>query len=86
MMSSSMVSPPGSSVFKAFFFTPTFSPEDGASCVHTHVCLCTPESVTPHAPPLLYDLRGDPGEARPLTPRSQPDLHMDLYLDVYLDL
>ncbi|KAM9766255.1 steryl-sulfatase isoform 2-T2 [Menidia menidia] len=67
-----------SSVFKAFFFTPTFSPEDGTSCMHTHVCLCTPESVTPHAPPLLYDLRGDPGEARPLTPRSQPDLHQIL--------
>lgn len=65
----------GSSVWKAFFFTPNFYPEDQATCFHTHVCFCTPDYVTYHDPPLLFDLWRDPSESRPLTPDTEPTFH-----------
>ncbi|KAM8872727.1 steryl-sulfatase isoform 1-T3 [Synchiropus picturatus] len=64
-----------SSVWKAFYFTPNFHPEDGTSCAHTHVCFCTPHFVTFHSPPLLFDLSRDPSEKTPLTPATQPNFH-----------
>lgn len=64
-----------SSVWKAFFFTPDFSPPDGVGCFHTHVCFCTPEAVTVHDPPLLFDLAADPSESAPLTPDTEPAFH-----------
>ncbi|XP_023819604.1 steryl-sulfatase isoform X1 [Oryzias latipes] len=65
--------PPNStSVWKAFFFTPNFYPEGKAACFHTHVCFCTPDYVTYHDPPLLFDLSKDPSESRPLTADTEP--------------
>ncbi|KAF7646600.1 hypothetical protein LDENG_00185020 [Lucifuga dentata] len=61
-----------SSVWKAFYFTPNFFPEDGTACFHTHVCFCTPGYVTYHDPPLLFDLSRDPTESTPLTPDTEP--------------
>ncbi|XP_024118890.1 steryl-sulfatase isoform X2 [Oryzias melastigma] len=61
-----------SSVWKAFFFTPNFYPEGQAACFHTHVCFCTPDYVTHHDPPLLFDLSRDPSESRPLTADTEP--------------
>ncbi|XP_078798509.1 steryl-sulfatase isoform X4 [Oryzias latipes] len=62
----------GTSVWKAFFFTPNFYPEGKAACFHTHVCFCTPDYVTYHDPPLLFDLSKDPSESRPLTADTEP--------------
>ena len=62
-------------MWKAFFFTPNFYPEDKTACFHTHVCFCTPDSVTYHDPPLLYDLSRDPSETTPLTPDAEPAFH-----------
>ncbi|XP_062303043.1 steryl-sulfatase isoform X2 [Osmerus eperlanus] len=68
--------PPDShSVWKAFFFTPNFYPENGTGCFHTHACFCTPEYVTYHDPPLLFDLSRDPSETTPLTADSEPAFH-----------
>ncbi|XP_072235414.1 steryl-sulfatase isoform X1 [Leuresthes tenuis] len=64
-----------SSVWKAFYFTPNFFPKDQTTCFHTHVCFCTPEYVTYHDPPLLYDLWRDPSEAVPLSPDTEPAFH-----------
>ncbi|KAM9820883.1 steryl-sulfatase [Neosynchiropus ocellatus] len=64
-----------SSVWKAFYFTPNFHPENATSCTHTHLCFCTPHFVTFHSPPLLYDLSRDPSERTPLTPDTQPNFH-----------
>ncbi|KAM6894076.1 steryl-sulfatase [Xenentodon cancila] len=64
-----------SSVWKAFFFTPDFYPEDTTACFHTHVCFCTPDYVTHHNPPLLYDLWRDPSERVALTPDTEPAFH-----------
>ncbi|XP_023282694.1 steryl-sulfatase [Seriola lalandi dorsalis] len=61
-----------SSVWKAFYFTPNFYPENETACFHTHVCFCTPEYVTRHDPPLLFDLSRDPSESSPLTPDTEP--------------
>ncbi|XP_051283236.1 steryl-sulfatase isoform X2 [Dicentrarchus labrax] len=61
-----------SSVWKAFYFTQNFYPENETVCFHTHVCLCTPDYVTYHNPPLLYDLSRDPSETTPLTPDTEP--------------
>ncbi|CAN9498361.1 unnamed protein product [Ophioblennius macclurei] len=63
------------SVWKAFFFTPNFNPPGSGGCFHTQVCFCTPEAVTFHDPPLLFDLSRDPGESTPLTPRTEPAFH-----------
>lgn len=64
-----------SSVWKAFYFTPNFSPENETACFHTLVCFCTPDYVTFHHPPLLFDLSEDPSEASPLTPDTEKDFH-----------
>lgn len=61
-----------SSVWKAFYFTPNFDAENATLCQHTHVCFCTPDAVTFHSPPLLFDLSRDPSESTPLTPDTQP--------------
>lgn len=62
----------GSSVWKAFYFTPNFYPENGTACFHTHACFCTPSFVTYHDPPLLFDLSRDQSENTPLTPSTEP--------------
>ncbi|XP_034533845.1 steryl-sulfatase isoform X1 [Notolabrus celidotus] len=65
--------PPNStSVWKAFYFTPNFYPENETSCSHTHICFCGPGYVTYHDPPLLFDLSRDPSETTPLTPDTEP--------------
>ncbi|XP_048091111.1 steryl-sulfatase isoform X1 [Alosa alosa] len=61
-----------SAVWKVFFFSPIFHPENSSACFHTHACFCTPGYVTYHAPPLLFDLSRDPSESRPLTPDTEP--------------
>ncbi|KAJ4924167.1 hypothetical protein JOQ06_000407 [Pogonophryne albipinna] len=61
-----------SSVWKAFYFTPNFYPENGTACFHTHACFCTPGFVTYHDPPLLFDLSRDQSESTPLTPSTEP--------------
>lgn len=63
------------SVWKAFFFTPNFYPENGTACFHTHACFCTPDYVMYHDPPLLFDLSRDPSESTPLTAASEPAFH-----------
>uniref|UniRef100_A0A3B3QBY6 Steroid sulfatase n=1 Tax=Paramormyrops kingsleyae TaxID=1676925 RepID=A0A3B3QBY6_9TELE len=65
----------GKSVWKAFFFTPNFYPEDSTTCFHTHACFCTENYVTYHDPPLLYDLSVDPSESTPLSPETEPLFH-----------
>lgn len=62
------------SVYKAFYFTPVFSPINSSGCYHTHVCFCTPEFTTAHSPPLVYDLTRDPSESSPLDRGSEPGL------------
>nr|XP_046238645.1 steryl-sulfatase [Scatophagus argus] len=69
-----------SSVWKAFYFTPNFYPENETACFHTHVCFCTPDYVTYHNPPLLFDLSKDPSETMPQTPDTEPDFHAILAL------
>ncbi|NWY10323.1 STS sulfatase, partial [Aphelocoma coerulescens] len=59
------------SVWKVFFFTPNFSPEDSNGCYDSHVCFCHGEFITQHDPPLLFDLSRDPGEKVPLTPETE---------------
>ncbi|XP_053791477.1 steryl-sulfatase [Vidua chalybeata] len=64
---------PGSSesVWKVFFFTPNFSPEDSNGCYDSHVCFCHGGFITRHDPPLLFDLSRDPEEKVPLTPETE---------------
>lgn len=64
------------SVWKAFYFTPNFNPPNSSGCFHTHVCFCTPDQVTTHNPPLLFDLSKDPSESTPLGPDSEPHFHL----------
>lgn len=64
-----------SSVWKAFYFTPNFYPENETACFHTYMCFCTSDYVTYHDPPLLYDLTRDPSESTPLTPDTEPAFH-----------
>ncbi|NXU53812.1 STS sulfatase, partial [Turnix velox] len=59
------------SVWKVFFFTPKFSPEDSNGCYDSHVCNCYGEFITWHNPPLLFDLSKDPEEKIPLTPETE---------------
>ncbi|XP_040316090.1 steryl-sulfatase [Herpailurus yagouaroundi] len=60
------------SIWKAFFFTPKFSPEGANGCFSTHVCLCHGHSVSYHQPPLLFDISRDPTERNPVTPATEP--------------
>lgn len=65
--------PPNStSIWKAFFFTPKFSPEGANGCFPTHVCFCYGHFVTHHHPPLLFDLSKDPRERNPVSPTTEP--------------
>lgn len=66
------MSTPGSSIWKAFLFTPNFAPEGANGCFSTHVCFCHGHFVTRHHPPLLFDLSRDPRERRPVTPGAEP--------------
>ncbi|XP_077637713.1 steryl-sulfatase [Lonchura striata] len=59
------------SVWKVFFFTPNFSPEDSNGCYDSHVCFCHEGFITRHDPPLLFDLSRDPEEKVPLTPETE---------------
>uniref|UniRef100_A0A8C2U957 Steroid sulfatase n=2 Tax=Coturnix japonica TaxID=93934 RepID=A0A8C2U957_COTJA len=59
------------SVWKVFFFTPNFTPEDSSGCYDSHVCFCYGGFVTHHDPPLLFDLSRDPEEKVPLTPETE---------------
>ncbi|XP_037368633.1 steryl-sulfatase isoform X2 [Talpa occidentalis] len=59
-------------IWKAFFFTPKFTPEGANGCFPTHVCFCHGHYVTHHHPPLLYDISRDPRERSPLSPASEP--------------
>ncbi|XP_072674611.1 steryl-sulfatase-like isoform X2 [Canis lupus baileyi] len=60
------------SVWKAFFFTPKFSPEGANGCFSTHVCFCHGHFVSRHHPPLLFDIAKDPRERTPLSPATEP--------------
>ncbi|KAG8508866.1 Steryl-sulfatase [Galemys pyrenaicus] len=62
----------GTAIWKAFFFTPKFTPEGANGCFPTHVCFCHGHFVTHHHPPLLYELSKDPREQHPLSPASEP--------------
>lgn len=64
--------PTGSSVWKAFYFTPNFDPPGSNGCFSTHVCMCHGHHVTHHDPPLLFDIARDPRERHPLTPETEP--------------
>ncbi|NWU37195.1 STS sulfatase, partial [Hylia prasina] len=59
------------SIWKVFFFTPNFSPEDSNGCYDSHVCFCHGGFITRHDPPLLFDLSRDPEEKVPLTPETE---------------
>ncbi|XP_053243240.1 steryl-sulfatase [Podarcis raffonei] len=63
------------SIWKAFFFTPNFSPGDSNGCHDDHVCFCYGKSVTYHDPPLLFDLSKDPEEKNPLAPETESHFH-----------
>ncbi|XP_062940174.1 steryl-sulfatase [Cynocephalus volans] len=63
------------SIWKAFFFTPKFTPEGANGCFSTHVCFCFGDFITHHDPPLLFDISKDPRERNPLTPTTQPHFH-----------
>ncbi|XP_077199412.1 steryl-sulfatase isoform X2 [Paroedura picta] len=63
------------SIWKVFFFTPNFSPEDSNGCYDYHVCFCQGDFVTYHNPPLLFDLSKDPEEKNPLTPETESQFY-----------
>uniref|UniRef100_A0A8D2DWB4 Steryl-sulfatase n=1 Tax=Sciurus vulgaris TaxID=55149 RepID=A0A8D2DWB4_SCIVU len=65
----------GTSIWKAFYFTPKFNPEGANGCFGTHVCYCLGSYVTHHNPPLLFDIARDPSERNPLTPDTEPRFH-----------
>ncbi|XP_042313656.1 steryl-sulfatase isoform X2 [Sceloporus undulatus] len=67
------------SIWKAFFFTPKFSPEGANGCFESHVCFCHGNFVTYHDPPLLFDLSKDPEEKHPLTPETESDFYEILH-------
>ncbi|XP_053166030.1 steryl-sulfatase isoform X2 [Hemicordylus capensis] len=59
------------SIWKAFFFTPNFSPKGSNGCYDSHVCFCHGNFITHHDPPLLFDLSKDPEEKNSLTPETE---------------
>nr|XP_008105378.1 PREDICTED: steryl-sulfatase isoform X2 [Anolis carolinensis] len=63
------------SIWKALFFTPKFSPEGANGCFESHVCFCHGNFVNYHDPPLLFDLSKDPEEKHPLT--TETEIHFD---------
>ncbi|XP_008579174.1 PREDICTED: steryl-sulfatase [Galeopterus variegatus] len=63
------------SIWKAFFFTPKFTPEGANGCFSTHVCFCFGDFITHHNPPLLFDISKDPRERNPLTPTTESQFH-----------
>ncbi|XP_043853852.1 steryl-sulfatase isoform X1 [Dromiciops gliroides] len=63
------------SIWKAFFFTPKFKPDDSNGCFPTHVCFCNGHYVTRHNPPLLFDISKDPKERHPLTSKTENHFH-----------
>jgi steryl-sulfatase len=65
----------GTSIWKAFFFTPNFNPKGANGCFSTHVCMCYGNYITHHDPPLLFDISKDPSERNPLTPTTEPRFH-----------
>ncbi|XP_071993951.1 steryl-sulfatase isoform X1 [Engystomops pustulosus] len=64
-----------SSIWKAFFFSPIFHPEDSEGCFNSHVCPCCGHLINQHDPPLLFDLSKDPGEKNPLGPQTEPNFY-----------
>lgn len=62
-------------MWKAFYFTPNFSPAGANGCFDKHLCFCHGHYVTRHDPPLLFDLARDPSERQPLTPEAEPRYH-----------
>ncbi|XP_066456013.1 steryl-sulfatase isoform X2 [Eleutherodactylus coqui] len=64
-----------SSIWKAFFFSPIFYPEESEGCFNSHVCPCFGHLITQYDPPLLFDLSKDPGEKNPLTPHTEPNFY-----------
>ncbi|XP_069802361.1 steryl-sulfatase-like [Dendropsophus ebraccatus] len=64
-----------SSIWKAFFFSPIFNPEESEGCFNSHVCPCFGQNIMQHNPPLLFDLSRDPGEENPLTPQTEPNFY-----------
>ncbi|NXO03699.1 STS sulfatase, partial [Rhinopomastus cyanomelas] len=60
------------SIWKVFFFTPNFSPEDSNGCSDSLVCFCHEGFIKQHDPPLLFDLSRDPEEKVPLTAETEP--------------
>ncbi|KAM6149246.1 arylsulfatase L-like [Rhynchocyon petersi] len=62
-------------VWKVHFITPNFHPEGAGACYGRGVCPCSGPGVTHHRPPLVFNLSGDPSEARPLTPATEPLFH-----------
>ncbi|ELW66639.1 Steryl-sulfatase [Tupaia chinensis] len=65
----------GTSIWKAFLFTPNFTPKAANGCFSTHVCFCFGKFITPHDPPLLFDISKDPSERSPVTPSTEPRFH-----------
>lgn len=63
------------SIWKAFLFTPNFTPKGANGCFSTHVCFCFGKFITPHDPPLLFDISKDPSEKSPVTPSTEPRFH-----------
>nr|XP_008542639.1 PREDICTED: arylsulfatase H-like isoform X1 [Equus przewalskii] len=64
----------GARLWKAHFETPIFSPEGAVGCYTRGLCPCHGKVVR-HDPPLLFELSGDPSEATPLSPTSEPSFH-----------
>ncbi|XP_066562060.1 arylsulfatase H isoform X2 [Amia ocellicauda] len=59
-------------IYKAHFFTPNFYPEGAIGCYNLRICMCHEGYVTPHDPPLLFNLAEDPSESTPLSPDREP--------------
>ncbi|XP_062457377.1 steryl-sulfatase isoform X3 [Rhea pennata] len=68
------------SIWKVFFFTPNFNPEDSNGCYDSHVCFCYGSFITRHDPPLLFDLSRDPEEKVPLTPETESRFYEILHV------